>query len=161
MLTRLAEQLAAATEQQAEGAAGAWTVACASRTSGGRAGMAALLGPGRTQLAVTLLSLLPWILSHCQDPEPAVWGGGRAEGGLAGVARSAAAALAGCCRGEGLDALASALEGLPASEEAAAALELPLRRLAAPLAAAFFPRRLPLPRMKPHSLKARTLDTRA
>ncbi len=48
------------------------------------------------------------------------------------------AALVACCAAEGHDAVAAAVVGLDARHEAP--LELTLRRLAAPLVAAFFPR---------------------
>lgn len=159
---KLAEQLNAVLSESPEGVASTWSVACAARTSGGRNGFTALLGPVRCQLAITLLSLLPWIITHCLDTRPPTedalspeagfnhrsvsLGSGKRAEETHRTLQSAIVALAGCCISEKLEALASALLGLVggctggSGAEWEASLELSLRRLAAPLVAAIFPK---------------------
>ena len=162
VLVKLAAQLSAVLSESPEGVASTWSVACAARTSGGRHGFTALLGPVKCQLAITLLSLLPWIITHCLDTRPPLNVISTSEAGYhhrsesSGSSKcaeethrtlqSAIAALAGCCISQKLEALASALLGLVigctggSGAEWEASLELSLRRLAAPLVAAFFPK---------------------
>ena len=58
----LLEQMTAAAEAEEDTAAASeWTIMRASRPTEGRAGIAALLGPVRAQLFLTMLALLPWL----------------------------------------------------------------------------------------------------
>ena len=58
----LLEQATAAAEAEEDAAAAQdWTLARASHPTTGRAGIAALLGPVRAQLYITMLALLPWL----------------------------------------------------------------------------------------------------